>query len=77
MKLKNSQIFFFKIPKYWAMYYQFMNKAFVFDMDGTLGETVPLAIEAVKTAYRSLNLPVPSDGDIVSHFGPTGRGYFK
>ena len=46
------------------MYYQFMNKAFVFDMDGTLGETVPLAIEAVKAAYRRLNLPVPSDGDI-------------
>ena len=77
MKLKNSQIFFFKIPKYWAMYYQFMNKAFVFDMDGTLGETVPLAIEAVKAAYRRLNLPVPSDGDIVSHFGPTEKGLFQ
>ena len=59
------------------MYYQFMDKAFVFDMDGTLGETVPLAIEAVKAAYRRLNLPVPSDGDIVSHFGPTEKGLFQ
>lgn len=57
--------------------FKFMDKAFIFDVDGTLGETIPLAIEAVKTAYGNLGLPVPSDVEIVSHFGPTEDGLFR
>lgn len=74
---KNSQIFFFKMLRQYTMYYGFMDKAFVFDMDGTLGETVPLAIEAIKAAFQNLGLPVPSREEIVSHFGPTEKGLFQ
>jgi len=54
-----------------------MKNAFIFDMDGTLGETIPLAIAASKKAFEALGLSVPSKDEIVAHFGPTELGLFK
>jgi len=50
------------------------DKAFIFDFDGTIAETIPLAIEAFRHAYADLNLPLPSEARIKAHFGPIESG---
>lgn len=54
-----------------------MKNAFIFDFDGTLGETEELVIAAICAAYRDFGLTAPSRDEIVSHFGPNELGLFK
>ncbi|MDQ2752458.1 MAG: HAD family hydrolase [Bacteroidota bacterium] len=52
-------------------------KAVIFDIDGTLANTVPLCIAAFRKAVEPLvNRPL-SDEEIVSHFGPDEEGTIK
>ena len=54
-----------------------MKKAFIFDFDGTLGETIPLVLASVKAAYCDTGQTAPSEGVIKSHFGPNEIGMFR
>ncbi len=52
-------------------------KAVIFDIDGTLADTVPLCIAAFRKAVEPLvNRPL-SDEEIQSHFGPDEEGTIK
>ena len=51
-----------------------MIKAVMFDMDGTLGDTLPLCVEAYRTCVAEQGLPRPSAAEVVSHFGLSDRG---
>jgi len=51
--------------------------AFVFDFDGTIGETIPLAVEAFLKALDSFELPVPSITELKKYFGPCELGVLK
>src|SRR5579875_1459350 len=52
-------------------------KAVIFDVDGTLANTVPLCIAAFRKAVEPLvNRPL-SDEEIQSHFGPDEEGTIK
>ena len=46
----------------------------MFDMDGTLGDTLPLCVEAYRTCVAEQGLPRPSTAEVVSHFGLSDRG---
>ena len=46
-----------------------MNKAIIFDFDGTIAETIPLTLQAIRAAYADNSLPVPTEETIVSNFG--------
>jgi len=46
-------------------------KAIVFDMDGTIADTIPLTLYALKEAVRELTGKVYSDEEIRAEFGPT------
>jgi len=54
-----------------------MNSAFIFDFDGTLGETIPLALAAMREAYVRNGLVPPTIEHLVAHFGPTEHGLLK
>ncbi len=49
-------------------------KAVIFDLDGTLGDTLPLCIEAYRLCVGELTGNRPSPEDVVSHFGLSDRG---
>ncbi len=52
-------------------------KAVIFDIDGTLANTVPLCIAAFRHAVEPIvNRPL-SDEEIQSHFGPDEEGTIK
>lgn len=51
-----------------------MIKAIIFDLDGTIGDTVPLCIAAFKKSVEPLAGRVFSEEDIVSTFGPSEEG---
>jgi phosphoglycolate phosphatase/pyrophosphatase PpaX len=46
-------------------------RAIVFDMDGTIADTIPLTLYALKEAVRELTGKVYSDEEIRAEFGPT------
>ncbi|MDR1965178.1 MAG: HAD family hydrolase [Synergistaceae bacterium] len=46
-----------------------MLKCVLFDFDGTIGDTLPLSIEALRDMVRELSGRVPSDGEITATFG--------
>jgi len=56
-----------------------MNKdiAFVFDFDGTIAETIPLAIESFFKTLNSYELPIPSITELKKYFGPCELGVLK
>ncbi|MBQ6534271.1 MAG: HAD family hydrolase [Opitutales bacterium] len=54
-----------------------MKKGFIFDFDGTIGETIPLALAALRAAYADLGLEPPSDAEIKALFGPNEFGLCK
>ena len=54
-----------------------MTPAIIFDFDGTIGETIPLALHAMRTAYKELNLRPPSVETLEANFGPTELGLLK
>lgn len=51
-----------------------MLKAVIFDIDGTLGDTLPLCVEAYRQCVAELGHPRPTQEDVVSHFGLSDRG---
>ncbi len=52
-------------------------KAVIFDIDGTLANTVPLCIAAFRKAVEPLVHRPLSDEEIMSHFGPDEEGTIK
>ena len=54
-----------------------MKKAFIFDFDGTIGETIPLVLSAIKSAYADMGLTAPSPEAIQANFGPNEIGLCK
>ncbi len=51
-----------------------MLKAMIFDLDGTVGNTLPLCIAAFQRAIAPLTGAVPSEGAIAAFFGPSEEG---
>ncbi len=54
-----------------------MQKAFIFDFDGTIAETIPLTLDAFFAAYRKLSVPEPSLEVVKSEFGAEERGILR
>lgn len=52
-------------------------KAVIFDLDGTLGNTIPLCIEAFRKSIEPLIGKKLSDQEITSTFGPSEEGTIK
>ncbi len=51
-----------------------MLKAVLFDMDGTLGDTLPLCVEAYRQCVAECTGRTPSAEEVVSYFGLSDRG---
>ena len=51
-----------------------MLKAVLFDMDGTLGDTLPLCVEAYRQCTAEITGRTPSQEEVVSWFGLSDRG---
>lgn len=51
-----------------------MLKAVIFDMDGTLGDTLPLCVEAYRQCVADVTGTRPSEQEVVSLFGLSDRG---
>ena len=49
-------------------------KGVIFDLDGTIGNTLPLCIEAFRQSIEPLALKRLSDADIIATFGPSEEG---
>jgi phosphoglycolate phosphatase-like HAD superfamily hydrolase len=49
-------------------------KGIIFDLDGTIGNTLPLCIQAFRQSIEPLALTTLSDEDIVATFGPSEEG---
>lgn len=51
-----------------------MLKAVLFDMDGTLGDTLPLCVEAYRRCVAEMTGRTPSKEEVISYFGLSDRG---
>ena len=51
-----------------------MTPSIIFDFDGTIGETIPLALHALRKAYESMSLKPPSAELLTANFGPCELG---
>ncbi|MCC8019468.1 MAG: HAD family hydrolase [Rikenellaceae bacterium] len=51
-----------------------MLKAIIFDLDGTIGNTLPLCIAAFREAIEPLAGKKLTDGEIIATFGPSEEG---
>jgi HAD superfamily hydrolase (TIGR01549 family) len=49
-------------------------KGVIFDLDGTLANTLPLCIQAFRQSVEPLTLRPLSDADIIATFGPSEEG---
>ena len=49
-------------------------KAVIFDLDGTIGDTLPLIIKAFRNALEPLINRSVSDAEIIATFGPSEEG---
>ncbi|WP_205514143.1 HAD family hydrolase [Longitalea arenae] len=52
-------------------------KAFIFDLDGTIANTLPLCIQAFRNAISPLVQRIITDEEIVATFGPSEEGTIK
>lgn len=52
-------------------------KAIIFDLDGTLGDTLPLCIQAFKQSIEPLTGRALTDAEIIAQFGPSEEGTIK
>jgi Predicted phosphatases len=52
-------------------------KAVIFDFDGTIGETMPIILEAFRGAIEPFTGKHISDEDIIAAFGPSEEGIIK
>jgi phosphoglycolate phosphatase-like HAD superfamily hydrolase len=46
----------------------------IFDLDGTLGDTLPVVVEAFQATLATFDLPILSQREIFGFFGPTEDG---
>lgn len=51
-----------------------MLKAVLFDIDGTLGDTLPLCVEAYRQCVQELTGRLPEPQEVTAHFGLSDRG---
>ena len=49
-------------------------KGLIFDLDGTIGNTLPLCIQAFRQSIEPLAMKKLSDQDIIATFGPSEEG---
>lgn len=54
-----------------------MTPSIIFDFDGTIGETIPLALHALRKAYESMSLKPPSAELLTANFGPCELGLLR
>jgi phosphoglycolate phosphatase-like HAD superfamily hydrolase len=54
-----------------------MIRAVIFDLDGTLGDTLPLCIKAFRASIEPLASRTFSDAEIVATFGPSEEGTIR
>ena len=54
-----------------------MIKAVIFDLDGTLADTLPLCITSFRQAIEPLSGVALSDADIIATFGPSEEGTIR
>lgn len=54
-----------------------MLKAVIFDFDGTIGDTLPLVIKAIRAGVSPFIGREPSDEEIAATFGPIEEGSIK
>lgn len=52
-------------------------EAVIFDLDGTLAETLPVVVEAFQLTLEHFDLPPLSQSEIFHYFGPTEDGVIK
>lgn len=52
-------------------------EAVVFDLDGTLADTLPVVVEAFQLTFEQFDLAPLSQGEIFEYFGPTEDGVIK
>ena len=48
--------------------------AILFDLDGTLADTLPVCVGACQAAYQHLHGRIPSAAQVLACFGPSDRG---
>jgi len=51
-----------------------MIKAMIFDLDGTIGNTLPLCIKAFRETIETFMKRKISDEEIIATFGPSEEG---
>ncbi|MEJ2756894.1 MAG: HAD hydrolase-like protein, partial [Anaerolineales bacterium] len=49
----------------------------IFDLDGTLGNTVPVSVEAIVRAVRAFTGETYTHPEIIARFGPTEQGILR
>ncbi len=76
MPIQNSSKIFFKKNRDKPTIFN-MRKGFIFDFDGTIGETIPLVLASLEAAFADLQMKAPNRDEIQSHFGPNERGLCK
>jgi phosphoglycolate phosphatase-like HAD superfamily hydrolase len=54
-----------------------MIRAVIFDLDGTLGDTLPLCIKAFRASIEPLASRTLSDAEIIATFGPSEEGTIR
>jgi pyrophosphatase PpaX len=52
-------------------------KAFLFDLDGTLGDTLPIVVEALQDTFKRFSNHEYSPIEIAAMFGPTEEGVIR
>lgn len=54
-----------------------MIRALIFDLDGTLGETIPFVLDSLRAAVGPLLPREPTDAELLERFGPTEEGMLR
>ena len=49
----------------------------IFDLDGTLADTLPIVVRAFQATFDEFGLPSRTQQEIVAHFGPTEDGIIR